>query len=420
MRAALALVLAAVCLLAGRAAYGAATWPNDPGWPQEWGPVTTHTDQVWATAGTGTGHPVIAVVDTGVDPIPDLAGALLPGIDLVGTPPNGPLANHGTWVASIIAARGNDGQGIAGHCWTCSIMPVRVSDGETPANDSTIAQGIDWAVDHGAQIVNVSIAGSQPSSDEQAAVAYAAAHGVLVIAAAGNSGGASPEYPAAYTGALGVAGTDQSDQLYPWSTRGGWVALSAPGCAMVVDPSAGPAYGCGSSFAPAAVTGIAGLLLSLSSSLTADQVAAALRSSAAPVAGIGGGRVDAAAALAVLHLPDAVSAPPPPQSTTVPAAAAAASTRQVSVVTGRLKTRRTVTVLAGRGLLAVQFISSAASLCQMQLQVGDVLVDSFNADGGVLSLTAHVAAGRQRVQIACATRRKIRFTLEIETTAPSR
>ena len=291
MRAALALVLAAAALIGGRAASGAATWPNDPAWSQEWGPVLTHTTDVWQTAGTGTRPVIVAVVDTGVQEIPDLQGALVPGVDLAGTPPNGPLANHGTWVASIIAARGNNGRDAAGYCWTCLIMPVRVSDGGSPTSATTIAKGIVWAVDHGAQIVNVSLAGSETSSDEQSAVAYAVAHHVIVVAAAGNSGSVAPEYPADYPSVLSVSGTDQTDQLYPWSTRGSWVALSAPGCAVVVDPIVGTAYGCGSSFAPAAVTGIAGLLLSLSSTLTTDQVVAALRASALPVAGIGGGRV---------------------------------------------------------------------------------------------------------------------------------
>ena len=416
MRAALALVLAAAALIGGRAALGAASWPNDPAWSQEWGPVLTHTNEVWQTAGTGSRPVVVAVVDTGVQQIPDLQGALVPGVDLVGTPPNGPLANHGTWVASIIAARGNNGRDAAGYCWTCLIMPVRVSDGGSLTSAATIAKGIVWAVDHGAQIVNVSLAGSEASPDEQSAVAYAIAHHVIVVAAAGNSGATAPEYPAEYPSVLSVSGTDQSDQLYPWSTRGSWVALSAPGCAVVVDPTAGTAYGCGSSFAPAAVTGIAGLLLSLSSSLTTDQVVAALRSTARPVAGIGGGRVDAAAALAVLHLPDAARGSSSSQSPTATTATAAASTRQVSVVTGRLQKHRSIRMRTGTGPLVLQFISPSAASCQMQLSIGHGVVDSFAADKGVLSLTARVAKGLHTVAISCATSRAVQFTLQIETT----
>lgn len=419
MRAALALVLAAAALIGGRAASGAATWPNDPAWSQEWGPVLTHTTDVWQTAGTGTRPVIVAVVDTGVQEIPDLQGALVPGVDLAGTPPNGPLANHGTWVASIIAARGNNGRDAAGYCWTCLIMPVRVSDGGSPTSATTIAKGIVWAVDHGAQIVNVSLAGSETSSDEQSAVAYAVAHHVIVVAAAGNSGSVAPEYPADYPSVLSVSGTDQTDQLYPWSTRGSWVALSAPGCAVVVDPIVGTAYGCGSSFAPAAVTGIAGLLLSLSSTLTTDQVVAALRASALPVAGIGGGRVDAAAALAVLHLPDAVRGSSSSQSQTTTATTAAASTRQVTVVNGHLQNHRSIRVRTGTGPLVLQFISSAAASCQMQMKVGRGIVDSFAADKGVLSLTARVAKGLHTLAISCSTNRSIQFTLQIETSPQS-
>jgi hypothetical protein len=416
MRAAIALVLAAAALVAGRSASGAATWPNDPAWSQEWGPVLTHTNEVWQTAGTGSRPVIVAVVDTGVAEIPDLKGALVPGIDLVGTPPNGPLADHGTWVASIIAARGNNGRDAAGYCWTCLIMPVRVSDGGSPTSAATIAKGIVWAVDHGAQIVNVSLAGSEPSSDEQSAVAYAIAHHVIVVAAAGNSGATAPEYPADYPSVLSVSGTDQSDQLYPWSTRGSWVAVSAPGCTVVVDPNVGTAYGCGSSFAPAAVTGIAGLLLSLSSALTTDQVVAALRTTARPVAGIGGGRIDAAAALAVLHLPDAVRGSPSSQSTTATTATAATSTRQVTVVSGRLQKHRAIRMKTGSGPLVLQFISPAASTCQMQMKVGRGVVDSFTADKGVLSLTTRVAKGLHLLGISCSTRRPVQFTLQIEST----
>ncbi len=82
---------------------------------------------------------------------------------------------------------------------------------------------------------------------------------------------------------LSVAGTDENDQLADWSTRGSWVQLAAPDCEMVMDPNAGPAYGCGSSFGPPAVSGIAGLLLSISPGLTANQLADALRVTAHPV-----------------------------------------------------------------------------------------------------------------------------------------
>ena len=179
-------------------------------------------------------------------------------------------------------------------------MPVRVSDGVDPASADVVARGITWAVDHGADVVNVSLAGTQSSPAEEAAVAHAVAHGVVVVAAAGNAGDEAVRYPGGYPSVLAVAGADENDRLYPWSTRGAWVPLAAPGCATVVDPVVGATYGCGSSFAPAAVAGIAGLLLSFEPSLTADQVVAALRSSAHAVDGIGGGRVDAAAAYAAV------------------------------------------------------------------------------------------------------------------------
>ena len=80
-------------------------------------------------------------------------------------------------------------------------------------------------------------------------------HGVLVFGAAGNSGDTDPLYPAGYPGVLAVAGTDQNDQLDDWSTRGSWVQLAAPGCEEVLGQDGNPAYGCGSSFGPPAVSG---------------------------------------------------------------------------------------------------------------------------------------------------------------------
>src|SRR5512146_1547874 len=169
MRARLAATLVAFFVLGAPSALGTSTWPNDPAWPGEWGPVLTGAPQVWQR---GTGDPaiVVAIVDTGVAPVADLEDALVPGIDLAGggVGPGGPneLGYHGTWVATIVAARGNNGRDAAGYCWNCSIMPVRVSDGVHPADAKVVAAGIRWAVDNGARIVNVSLAGDA-SADEQ-------------------------------------------------------------------------------------------------------------------------------------------------------------------------------------------------------------------------------------------------------------
>ena len=412
-------ILAAVLLLGSAATLKAATWPNDPAWGHEWGPVVTHTEDVWRH-GTGSSRVVIAVVDTGVVPVADLQGALVPGVDLVGggVSQGGPgePGFHGTWVASIVAGRGNNGIAGAGYCWQCSIMPVRVSDGVHPADSTRVAEGIRWAVDHGAAVVNVSLAGATRDEDEADAVAFAAEQGVVVVASAGNAGDDSLRYPAAYPSVLAVAGTDQDDRLYPWSSRGSWVELAAPGCGVLSDPLVGAAHGCGSSFAPAAVSGIVGLLLSFDKSLSADRVVAALRSSTHPVEGIGGGRVDAAAAFAALALPNVANVSSPASAQSAPATTAA-SPREATIGNGSLVGSRSFAFRTGAGRLVVRVVTPAAAQCQLRVALGtETLVEL--ADQGVLGLDTTVRAGVKRLTIACASRRLVDYRLEIDRSLP--
>ena len=125
---------------------------------------------------------------------------------------------------------------------------------------------------------------------------YAIDRGVLVVASAGNAGTETPQYPAAYPGVLAVGATDDIDALYFWSSCGPWVSLTAPGCHMVTDVTTPPGTICGTSFTPAVVSGVAGLLLSRNPNLTASQVVAALLLTARPVLGVAYGRVDPVAA----------------------------------------------------------------------------------------------------------------------------
>ena len=124
----LLVAVVAACALTGVAA-AAPVQPNDPAWPDQWAQKHIGLPQVWETT-TGDPNVVIATIDTGVNEIPELQGALVPGWDFV---ENDAVAqdthSHGTRVASVIAARGNNGIGMAGHCWGCRIMPIRVTAG---------------------------------------------------------------------------------------------------------------------------------------------------------------------------------------------------------------------------------------------------------------------------------------------------
>ena len=388
----LRLILLVLVLLAAPGATAAGADPNDPFWDQEWGPTLTRASDLWQFT-TGDPSIVIAVVDTGLSasPQPDLTH-VVPGWNIVsGDTATGDTFGHGTWVSSIIGAQGDNGIGIAGYCWTCSIMPVRVAAGRDGAVGGNIAAGIRWAVDHGARIVNVSLASNEADENEYGAVEYALDHGVLVVAAAGNTGNGTLLYPAAdglsLANVLSVAGTDANDVLYSWASRGPSVALSAPGCAELLDPWAGPSYGCGSSFAPPAVSGIAGLLLSLRPGLTMYQLVAALKATAHPVAGIAGGRVDAWAAAHYLDLvPESPPPPPaPPVTTTV-----AVPSPEVLVSTGVVRRSTAVRLPLRPGRLSLQLTGPAAKDCTMSVRVDGTLYVDLAGERTVHTLTANI------------------------------
>jgi thermitase len=243
----------------------------------------------------------IAVVDTGVDVShPDLAGKLVTGYDVAtGNAPTSDAGWHGTAVASIAAGMPDNGLGITSYCSQCSVMPVKVLDAHGQASDGDIARGIRWAVDHGARVVNLSLEGPTEDPALPAAIGYASRHHVVVVAAAGNDGTSTRSYPAAEPLAIGVAATDPSDRLYPWSNRGRWVTVAAPGTNMSAVPGGGSFRFLGTSSAAALVSGVAGLCLTVAPSLTPALVRRALVAGAAPIAGASFGRIDAARTIAL-------------------------------------------------------------------------------------------------------------------------
>ena len=306
----------------------AALIPNDPRWPSQWSPVKTNAPSAWGVT-TGSATTVVAVVDTGVDAgHPDLRGALVAGRDIAGNDADpSDDQGHGTAVAGIIGARINNSVGVAGYCPACAVMPVKVTGPDGSAANSNLAAGITWAADNGADVINVSLASPSYSDTIAAAVRYASSRNVVVVGGAGNSGNATPYYPAAYPEAIAVAGTDSSDRLYSWSTFGSWVELAAPGCNESTVRGGGFGEVCGTSFAGPVVAGIAGLARSFAPRASAAEIERALRARVASVAGIGGGRIDAAATLAALGavVPQAPApAPPAPAAPVLPPAAPAA------------------------------------------------------------------------------------------------
>lgn len=277
--------------------------PNDPLWSRSWSLSKTKAPEAWNVT-TGAAETVVAILDTGIDlSHPDLQGSFVQGYDAVnrdGDPSDD--HGHGTMVAGIVAARANNGLGGVGACSSCSLMPVKVIGGNGSGSAADIADGIRWAAEHGASVINMSFVLSGPDDGVAQAIAFAQERGILLVAAAGNAGTTDIAFPAAHFGVLSVAGTDPSDARYDWSSFGGWVRLAAPGCSVTT--AAGGGYGdfCGTSSATALVSGVAGLVRSFAPSLTANALQQTLSANAFRVGDfVSAGRVDVGAAVGSLR-----------------------------------------------------------------------------------------------------------------------
>jgi subtilisin family serine protease len=301
--------------------------PNDPYWSKQWGESLIHATTAWGTT-TGSSSVVVAVLDTGVNTaLNEFAGRTLPGYNFVANSTNVTDDNsHGTAAAGVALAQGNNATGVAGLCWSCDLLPVKVLDSTGGGTDSVTATGITWAVDHGAKILSLSLGGTATSATLANAVSYAQSHGALVVAAAGNNSSSAAFYPAAYPGVLSVAATDQYDALYSYSDFGAWVDVAAPGSNYSTWPSGSIYLFGGTSSATPVVAGLAGLLFSANPSATAADVTNAITTTTDPLTSgsIATGRVNAAKAMALLAgapptAPSPSASPTPtPTSTTAP------------------------------------------------------------------------------------------------------
>lgn len=211
--------------------------PNDPLYAsKQWHLKKVGAESSWEM-GCGMGV-TVAVVDTGVACF-DKSG-FMKGTDLQGTRcvdgwnfiNNSPDAaddqGHGTHVAGTIAQTTNNGKGVAGMAFCASLMPVKVLNKYGSGTMQGVAQGIRWAADHGAQVINLSLGGPSGSSILEDSVKHAHDKGVIVVAAAGNSG-RSVGYPAAYPEVVAISATDSNDKIAYFSSRGPEVDLAAPG-----------------------------------------------------------------------------------------------------------------------------------------------------------------------------------------------
>jgi len=261
--------------------------PNDPyyRYGYQWGLQKIEAPSAWDLS-TGHSEVIVAVVDSGVAPThPDLRDKLVPGYNFVSdSQDTADDHGHGTHMAGIIAATADNGIGIAGVSFHSRIMPVKVIDSEGRAWYSRIAQGIVYAADHGAKVINLSLGGYAFSSYLQDAVDYAWNRGAVVVAAAGNGNTDEPFYPAAYVNAIAVSATDRNDSRAPFSNYGSYISVAAPGVGVYSTYWHGGsnyyASMSGTSTAAAYVSGIAALLLSQDSTQSNDAVRSVIRETA--------------------------------------------------------------------------------------------------------------------------------------------
>ena len=280
--------------------------PTDPEAVNQWAIAANGLASAWDTT-TGDGGITIAVLDTGVDDSANLGDRRLDGISFVDGDPSVDPTGHGSWVAALAAAS-HDEVGVAGVCPNCTILPVQVGDQFGRVPWSAAAQGITWAVDQGADIINLSFGGGTRSETLADAVAYAIANDVIVIGAAGNNGWTDEFYPAALDGVVSVAAHDPNYGAYSWTNHSAWVDLAAAGCSVGLQDGSYVGI-CGTSFAAPVVAGAVGLLIAERGPLSVDVVEGVLEAATNPLDYVETGWLDTAAALAVD--PETVLAPEP-------------------------------------------------------------------------------------------------------------
>ena len=305
--------------------------PDDPEFSQQWGLRNTgqnggqfgsdiNVANAWERT-TGGASTVIAVIDSGIDfnhadlaanqwtnPTPSAAGDIH-GWDYIDERPQiMDEQGHGTAIAGIIAATGNNALGTTGVIWSASLMSLRVLDNSGTGDVADAVEAIDYAVSHGAHVINISWGTTGESTALREAIARAIQHNVVVVCSAGNGGAnldQSPYYPASFglSDLIVVGATDNFDQLASWSNWGTDVTAAAPGVNILTTKMGGGYWNTtGTSAAAPLVSGVVGLMKSMKPQASSHAVNLALQQSVRQVASLagkvtGGGVVNAAPAL---------------------------------------------------------------------------------------------------------------------------
>ncbi|MFB9280035.1 S8 family peptidase [Cohnella cellulosilytica] len=284
--------------------------PNDTLYSEyQWNLPEIATETGWRVT-KGSPDIVVAVLDTGVQSDhPDLKGRLVQGVNIV-DPSSNPEddVGHGTHVAGIIAAEVNNNEGVAGMTWYTKIMPVKVLDSTGAGSTYSVAEGIIWATDHGAHVINMSLGNYAQAEFLHDAIKYAHDNGVVLVAASGNDNTDRPGFPAAYPEVLAVGATDPDERRAEYSNYGDYIDVAAPGTSI---PSTYPgsryAALSGTSMASPHVAALVSLVRAANSGLSNEEVMELIRGTAKDLgqtgkdAEFGYGQIDVMAALQTAH-----------------------------------------------------------------------------------------------------------------------
>ena len=378
--------------------------PSDTYYSTAWHLPKIGAPAAWDVA-TGSGV-TIAILDGGVESShPDLAGHIVPGWNFFDNNSNTADVNgHGTKVAGVAAAIGNNAVGATGAAWNAKIMPMRISDGAGNITYySTVANALTWAADHGARVANISYIVSHVAA-VQTAAQYMRSKGGVVVASAGNTGAYTAN--ANTSAIITVAGTDSADVRASWSAYGPIVDVAAPGVSIRTT-AVGGAYGAysGTSFSSPLTAGVVALMLSANPALQPSQVDSILTSTADDkgTAGrddyYGYGRINATRAIAAAKAAVTSDTSVPVVSATVPSATVKGITTVSATATDNVGVTR-VELYAGSTLVASDTASPYSFSWDSTTRADgatSLVVKAYDAAGNVGSKTLSVTVANNTI-----------------------